>query len=109
VRHESISVDKHWHPCHSPKLCNAIISSRNNVTGPSACYSFQTHSRFWRRTAAISGKWRVEIACFFSQHVNQDLGFGPADGLGLVGITMKSAVRITVWLVSRSMAVTSMV
>jgi hypothetical protein len=26
------------------------ISSRNNVTGPSACYSFQTHSRFWRGT-----------------------------------------------------------
>jgi hypothetical protein len=39
----------------------------------------------------------------------QDAGCGLDRASGLAGVTMKSAVRMTVWLVSRSMAVTSMV
>jgi hypothetical protein len=38
------------------------ISSRNNVTGLSAWYSFQRHSGFWRRTGQIDEDWSVLFA-----------------------------------------------
>jgi CRP-like cAMP-binding protein len=62
-----------------------------------------------RNTKTGASELRDIQHVFMMTGADQDLGFGPADGLGLVGMTMKSAVRITVWLVSRSMAVTSMV